>query len=87
MVTDIKVCDDYVVITEEGKDYVCDNNPAVIAGNLLIAEFHPRGNRRKTFLVELLEDEETMEQTYQPFSSKEDEEKARKMYSDIMDCM
>lgn len=22
MVTDIKICDDYVVITEEGKDYV-----------------------------------------------------------------
>ena len=87
MVTDIKVCDDYVVITEEGKDYVCDNNPAVIAGNLLIAEFHPRGNRRKTFLVELLEDEETLEQTYQPFSSKEDEEKAWKIYSDIMECM
>ena len=87
MVTKIKDCDDFVIITEEGKDYVCDNNPGVIAGSLLIAEFHPIGNRQKTFLVELFEDGETLEHTYLPFSSKEDEEKAWEIYADIMDCM
>lgn len=87
MVIKIKTYDDFVIITEEGKDYICDNNPGVIAGDMLIAEFHPRGNRQKTFLVELFEDEETLEHTYQPFSSIEDEGKAWEIYADIMDCM
>lgn len=54
MITKIMEFDDYVVIMEDGKDYVCDNNPGVMGGEILIAEFHPRGNHRKTLLTECL---------------------------------
>ena len=87
MITKIVECDDYVVITEDGKDYVCDNNPGVISGEILIAEFHPRGNNRKTLLTECFEDEETWTWTYKPFASELDEKRAREIYADIMDCM
>ena len=87
MITKIKDCGNYVVITEDGKNYICNNNPGVIGGALIIAEFHPRGNYRKTFLVECFEDEETRTRTYRPFQSEQDEKKAWEIYADIMDCM
>lgn len=87
MITKIVEYDDYVVITEDGKDYVCDNNPGVMGGELIVAEFHPRGNHRKTLLVECFEDEETWTRTYKPFASEQDEKRAWEIYADIMDCM
>jgi len=87
MITKIVECDDYVVITEDGKDYVCDNNPGVIGGEILIAEFHPRGNHRKTLLTECFDDEETCTRTYKPFTSELDEKRAWEIYADILDCM
>ena len=44
MVTKIVELDNIVLITEEGKDYVCDNNPGILGGEILVAEFHPKGN-------------------------------------------
>lgn len=70
------------------EDYLCDNNPGVMGGDrMTIAEFHPRGNYRKTLLVECFEDENTRTRTYKPFSSAKDEKKAWKIWADIMDCM
>ena len=70
------------------EDYLCDNNPGVMGGDrMTIAEFHPRGNYRKTLLVECFEDENMRTRTYKPFSSAKDEKKAWKIWADIMDCM
>ena len=61
---------------------------SVMGGDrMTIAEFHPRGNYRKTLLVECFEDENTRTRTYKPFSSAKDEKKAWKIWADIMDCM
>ena len=87
MVTKIVELDNIVLITEEGKDYVCDNNPGILGGEILVAEFHPKGNYQKTFLVECFEDEKTWTRTYKPFTSKRDEEIAWEIYADIRDCM
>ena len=79
MVTKIITWKDRVIITEDGRDYLCDNNPGVMGGDrMTIAEFHPKGNYRKTLLVECFEDENTRTRTYKPFSSAKDEKKAWK---------
>ena len=87
MVTKVRAHGDVVIITEDGTDYVCDHNPGVISGDLLIAEFHPIGYYRKALLVECIQDEEALAQTYRPFKTEQDEEKAREIYAYIMDCM
>ena len=34
MITKIKIEKNHVIITEDGKDYVCDNDPGITAGEL-----------------------------------------------------
>ena len=76
-----------MVITEDGVEYICKMNPGITAADRLIADFHPIGNYKRTFLVEAFQDEETLEMTFKAFTTQEEMANAWHYYEEVMDCM